>query len=312
LAATVVNWDTTTVILQLYDNSVYMVGGQEGEKTVPKRGQDGVFHIDGHLVVANKDTVKSLTSLLMPLLRILGNSRKLFLTPLARYWIGPCCDAETHHTNYRAQGYLPRLGDAIHALHVNNIRDGLFARRVPNFRVLCPNRMIGVGQRRTEPSDEEAALSAALWGTDPVHPSTAAYRQMAEHIEADLANSEARYTNPVKKVPSDKRQRVDLSLQRADWVSGCSAAASRRENPIISSGPCPAVATPTVAPTTEAIREAGAIPPIHVDALAPAVPAPAPAPPADPTLPRVCVAITRATPDTCTGVEGDGAASKRP
>jgi hypothetical protein len=232
LAATVVNWDTTTVILQLYDNSVYMVGGQEGEKTLPKRGQDGVFHIDGHLVVADKDTVKSLTSLLMPLLKILGNSRKLFLTPLARYWIGPCCDAETHHTNYRAQGYLPRLGDAIHALR-DNIRDGLFTRRVPNFRVLCPNRMIGVGQRRMEPTDEEAALSAALWGTDPVHPSTAAYRQMAEHIEVDLANSEARYTNPVKKVSSEKRQRVDLSLHRADWVSGCSAAANRRENPII-------------------------------------------------------------------------------
>jgi hypothetical protein len=174
--------------------------------------------------------VKSLTSLLMPLLRILGNSRKLFLTPLARYWIGLCCDAEAHHTNYKAQGYLPRLGDAVHALR-DNIRDGLFNWRISNFRVLCPNRMIGVGQRRTELSDEEAALSAALWGTDPVHPSTAAYRQMAEHIEADLANSEARYTNPVKKAPSDKRQRVDLSLQRADWVSGCSAAASRRENP---------------------------------------------------------------------------------
>jgi hypothetical protein len=56
---------------------------------------------------------------------------------------------------------------------------------------------------------------------------------MAEHIESDLANLEARYTNPVKKLHTDKRQKVDLSLQRADWVSGCSAAANRRENPII-------------------------------------------------------------------------------
>ncbi len=83
---------------------------------------------------------------------------------------------------------------------------------------------------RSEPSDEEAALSAALWGTDPVHPTAAAYRKMGELIEADLANLESRYTNPTQKHPSDKRPRTDLSLQRADWVAGCSAAASRRDN----------------------------------------------------------------------------------
>ncbi len=140
--------------------------------------------------------------------------------------------SSVRNTNYKTPGYLPRLGDAVHALR-DNIRDGLFNRRISNFRVLCPNRMIGVGRRRTELSDEDAALSAALWGADPVHPSTAAYRQMAELIEADLVNAEARYTNPAKKVPSEKRQKIDLSLQRADWVSGCSAAASRRENPSI-------------------------------------------------------------------------------
>jgi hypothetical protein len=180
-------------------------------------------------MVADKAAVKSLMGLLMPLLKLLGNSRKLFLTPLARYWVGPCCDKETHHINYRSQGYLPRLGDALHALR-DNIRDGLFTRRVPNFRVLCPNRMVGVGQRRIKPSDEEAALSAALWGNDPVHPMTAAYRQMAKLIESDLANTEARYTNPVQKQSAEKRQRTDLSLQRADWVTGCSAAANRRDN----------------------------------------------------------------------------------
>ncbi len=166
--------------------------------------------------------------LLMPLIKLLGNSRKLFLTTLARYWVGPCCDKDTHHTSYRSQGYLPRLGDAIHALR-DNIRDGLFTRRVPNFRVLCPNRMVGVGQRRSEPSDEEAALSAAMWGMDPVHPTTAAYRQMAELIEADLANQDARYTNPTQKHSTEKMPRTDLSLQRAEWVAGCSAAANRRD-----------------------------------------------------------------------------------
>jgi lysophospholipase L1-like esterase len=77
-----------------------------------------------------------------------------------------------------------------------NIRDSLFTRHVSNVRVLCPNRMISVGQRKEEPTDEVAAKTAALWGSDPVHPTTAAYRMMADHIEQDLLNSDARYTNP--------------------------------------------------------------------------------------------------------------------
>jgi hypothetical protein len=126
---------------------------------------------------------------------MLGNSKKLFLTPLARYWVGPCCKDPTHHTNYQNPAYLPRLGDAIHALR-DDIRDCLFTRHVLNFRVLCLNRMIGVGQCNEEPSDEEAAKTAALWGSDPVHPTTAAYCMMVDHIEQDLLNSNARYTNP--------------------------------------------------------------------------------------------------------------------
>jgi hypothetical protein len=81
VTAASVNWDTTTVILQLFDNSIYMVGGQGGEKTLPKRDHGGTYHIDGHLVVADKAAVKGLMGLLMPLIKLLGNSRKLFLTP---------------------------------------------------------------------------------------------------------------------------------------------------------------------------------------------------------------------------------------
>jgi hypothetical protein len=30
--------------------------------------------------------------------------------------------------------------------------------------MLCPNRMVGVGQRKEEPSDKEAVAMEALWG----------------------------------------------------------------------------------------------------------------------------------------------------
>jgi hypothetical protein len=90
--------------------------------------------------------------------------------------------------------------------------------------------MIGVGQRRQEPSDEEAAKAAALWGPDPVHPPSAAYRVMADSIVADLNESGARYTNPVKTQQSFKKPRYDASMDRAGWVSGCPAALPRLDS----------------------------------------------------------------------------------
>jgi hypothetical protein len=78
---------------------------------------------------------------------------------LTRYWVAPCCEDVLHHTNYILPGDLPGLGGAIHSL-----RDSLFTRGVANFRVLCPNQMVGVGQWREEPTDEEATATVALGG----------------------------------------------------------------------------------------------------------------------------------------------------
>jgi hypothetical protein len=57
--------------------------------------------------------------------------------------------------------------------------------------------MIGLGPRTGGISDSEAKEHADRWGCDPVHPSAAAYRKMAEDICEDLSIVEARYTNPV-------------------------------------------------------------------------------------------------------------------
>jgi hypothetical protein len=75
------------------------------------------------------------------------------------------------------------------------IRDSLFTRRVSNDRILCPNKMIGLGPRSVGISDSKAREFADLWGTDPDHPSYAAYCKMAEDLVANIANDKARYTN---------------------------------------------------------------------------------------------------------------------
>jgi hypothetical protein len=89
--------------------------------------------------------------------------------------------------------------------------------------------MVGVGQRLQELTDEEAAKAAALWGRDPVHPTGAAYRCMAELLEQDMCNPDSKFTNPKIKSSINKKPRLDLSLERAEWVTGCSAATTRQD-----------------------------------------------------------------------------------
>jgi hypothetical protein len=174
--------------------------------------------VDGNLTVADKPVVKELASTLALLLKGLGGSKKLVLTPLARYWVTPCCSESGHLTNYRSPGYLLRLGEAVAALR-DHIRDAFFMQRVSNFRVLCPNRMFGIGLRRQDISDEEATRTAALWGPDPMHPTSVAYRMIAEAIEADLQDLDVRYTNPPKQIQTGaKKARHDPSQERAGWV----------------------------------------------------------------------------------------------
>ncbi len=218
-------------VLQLFDNSIYMVGGPGGVRHLPVRDSAGLYHVDGPLLVAENAGIKDLTAKLAPLLQELGGSKKLFLTPLARYWLSPCCANSDHVSNYREKNYLPKLNMAISGLR-DYIRDSLYTHQIPNYRVLCPNKMIGLGPRAADISDSEAKEFAELWGDNPVHTSSAAYRKMATDLVADLLDQEARYTNSTRLGESvlAKRLKTDNSLNLASWVSGCPAALPRRDS----------------------------------------------------------------------------------
>ncbi len=72
-----VKLDPATVVFQLFNNSVHMVGSSGGEKKLPGKDSAGTYHIDGSLAVADKTAVKCLVSLFGPL----GGCRKIFLGP---------------------------------------------------------------------------------------------------------------------------------------------------------------------------------------------------------------------------------------
>jgi hypothetical protein len=67
-----IDLEKATVILQLYDNSVFLVGGAGGTKSLPTRDSAGRYHISGELVIADKAGIKDLTSKLVPLIRAIG------------------------------------------------------------------------------------------------------------------------------------------------------------------------------------------------------------------------------------------------
>jgi hypothetical protein len=231
-----VDLEKSTIILQLFDNCVFMAGGAGGTKNLPVRGHDGKYHVIGELVVADKAGVKDLAGKLVPLLKALGSAKKLVLSPLSRYWLDPCCPDPSHVTNYKTVGYLQRLGSATSALK-DFIRDSLYTRRVQNFRVVCPNKILGIGQRQSEMPIEDARLLAELWGGDPVHPANSAYKVIAEGVLKDINSSDSRYTNPPKnKAPKSGSSQQDLSLARDPWVSGCTAALPRRDAPAATRG----------------------------------------------------------------------------
>ena len=52
IAVAVKNNPHATVIMQLYESSIYFSRSAEGELTLPKRGDDGRYHVTGELVLA--------------------------------------------------------------------------------------------------------------------------------------------------------------------------------------------------------------------------------------------------------------------
>jgi hypothetical protein len=156
---------------------------------------DGTYHITGERVVADKAGIKDLSGKLVPLIQPLCGAKKLFLSPLSKYWLDPCCSNPDHLVNYKTPGYLSKLGTAISLLK-EFVRYTLYTRHTSNFRVLCPNKILGIGQqRKSELPIEDARELAALWGPDLVHPAAPAYQVIVDSIAHDLANSESWYTN---------------------------------------------------------------------------------------------------------------------
>ncbi len=166
------NVEETILLVQLLDNSVFHVKRVGGEKSLPTKAADVSYHVERRLTVATKEEVKELFGAIVPILKVGGDCRKIILSPLGRSWKSPCCNNPDHHINFSEPGYLRELGNATYRIR-EYLRDFTFMKRMRKFRALCPNRLIGMGERLNDPDVDNLRVVTESWGSDTVNPDTA-------------------------------------------------------------------------------------------------------------------------------------------
>ena len=216
LAGAVKNNPQATVILQIYDSSIYFSSSEAGELTLPKRGEDGAYHINGELVLAEWSALKKIFNMSAPLLRAAGTCCKIVLSPLPRYATSKCCEDKRHLTNYGTRSYATSMGNSLAEIH-SWLDDLAHGKRISNYEVMCPSSAIGL-----ENNPDRKQL-AKLWGNDPVHLAAAGYIMLAEKIVDKAADLREKSTPTSTAKPHPLRQ----AANRLDGVSRSDLAAPR-------------------------------------------------------------------------------------
>lgn len=164
------------VILQLLDNTSFYSSPSEGELLVCEKENDGYYHISGDLVVAPREvTNQTLRSVLQVVSEVRG-LQTVFMTPLPRYFVVPCCKREHHCANFADDGYKEtQLVD----LTSQWKQTKEFLRCGPGKEALVVNPVWLLGGEERKTNEQLAYILDEHWKEDPVHMVTEAYFQLA-------------------------------------------------------------------------------------------------------------------------------------
>ena len=170
---------TTTIILHIFDNSVFM-GEEEGGMLAPEKIA-GRFHIRGRLATVNAKGVKELFETAMPIMRAARGAELLIIGPLPRYLVAKCFNDPGHITNFDETGFGAKLCAGVKEVGIH-LRSLLHTRRIKAAKILNPWVLMGLtGSDSGNPLD-----TLRLWGSDPVHPLDTAYSKMAISIMEEI------------------------------------------------------------------------------------------------------------------------------
>jgi hypothetical protein len=155
------------VIFFMLDNNVYYALQEDGNTCPSRKDNTGCFHVDGDLFTCSKSAQHILFNQLKLMLELAKNKNCVLVSPLPRYIkVGCCTDAE-HMANRATEGFERQLLQDLKEM-AENFRDFAFTAGYRHFKILDPQvSWRGLGR------DE-------VWANDPIHPTTAAYKKLAE------------------------------------------------------------------------------------------------------------------------------------
>ena len=208
---------------------MYFASSAPGELALPKRGDDGVYHVVGELSLADWSAFRKIFYASIPLLRAGGENKNLILSPLPRFSTSKCCKDTGHITNFGKKGYGNIMGSKLADIH-SWIDDFSRGKRIRNYEVICPATTITTGD------DVSKKDLAAFWGSDPVHLTKQGYEKLGEQLSEKVAayKQKKRLREGGQETSTHQRPRLK-SDGRLQGVSKSDTFASRWEAP---SGSC--------------------------------------------------------------------------
>jgi hypothetical protein len=212
------NEDPEVVVLQLLDNSIYYTRRGDGSRVLPKKLEDGHYHVEGELVVASSETQFEHYQNLKPVFDAVGKRPCILIAPLPRYVSDGCCQKAGHVANRSERGYKENMEKQLEGV-ARKFKNLLFHAGKRYIRVLDP----GYNLKGTEMAD--------VWGVDPVHPIEPIYKslvasifQMAATLKAvegrDDRNKRRREASQEDSLPRSRRPREDGDSRREEGEGG--------------------------------------------------------------------------------------------
>ena len=125
------------IVFHLLDNILYMGRRPDGTTAHSKRGEDGIYHVEGDLIVADKEAQYNLYKALKPVLTAAGSGPIIIITPLSRYVNQGCCSNPLHVTNRDKPEFNSDITHSLAEVR-NNWRSFLFVDNLRRISIVNP------------------------------------------------------------------------------------------------------------------------------------------------------------------------------
>jgi hypothetical protein len=205
--------DDMVVVLWVMDNSLYFAEDEDGARNLPKRSEDGRYHIEGQVKLATGKQAAKAMERFLPVLKRLKKNKKLIMVPTPRFVCKACCIDKNHCVNRREEGFLSGILEGIKEIR-RVLRDSCHEWRLTNYKVVNGCTLLGLQEESSFHEWEEAM------GQDPVHLTESGYGKMAEEIFQISEGFEAVFSGGKREREEEEERPDPILAGRKPWVYG--------------------------------------------------------------------------------------------